>query len=343
MARSLRPALIGALLSSLVAVAVPSVAFADPAGPTDYLSEIRSVDPVTPSIEVDVLGGDSFVQLRVDDGTEVVVFGYQSEEYLWFRADGTVLENRNAPSTYTNDDRFGGAVPPPNATADAEPDWEEVASGGRYSWHDHRAHWMQTIRPAGKQVGDQIVEGVIPLVVDGADVDVTVISTWKPEPSPVPAVFGAAAGLALVGAVLWAWRSGRRWTLFPAPLAVLALVVGGIQYLSLPSETGPRLVWWALPTIALVAALVQVAADALSRTFLARAAMLVAGVQLVVWGVIKSDGLSAALIPTDAPDWLDRFATAAAVSGGVALAALALWTLFASSATRSRTSVPADS
>lgn len=339
MARSLRPALFGALLSSLVAIAVPSVVFADPAGPTDYLSEIRSVEPSTSTIEVDVLGGDSFVQLRVDDGTEVVVVGYQSEEYLWFRADGTVLENRNAPSTYTNDDRFGGAVPPPNATADAEPDWEEVATGGRYSWHDHRAHWMQTIRPAGKDVGDQIVEGVIPLVVDGADVDVTVISTWKPEPSPVPAVFGAAAGLALVGAALWALRSGRRWSVVTLPLAVLALVVGGIQYLSLPSETGPRFLWWVLPAIAVAAAVVAIASAGRGNVFATRAASLVVGVQLVVWGSIKRDGLSAALIPTDAPGWLDRLATASALVGGAALTALALWILFAPSAT----SAPAPS
>ncbi|MEP6299688.1 MAG: hypothetical protein ABJ382_20395, partial [Ilumatobacter sp.] len=188
-----RSSWVGLLVAVVALVLLPSTAFADPAGPTDYLSEVRSIEPATPGIEVNVLGGDSFIQLQVATGTDVIVVGYQSEDYLWFRADGTVLENRNAPSTYTNDDRFGGAVPPANATVDAEPDWEEVASGGRYSWHDHRAHWMQTIRPAGKQVGDQIVEGVIPLVVDGSEVDVTVISTWQPEPSPASAIGGAAA------------------------------------------------------------------------------------------------------------------------------------------------------
>ena len=152
MTRPDRPSLVGVLVGLLAVALLPTTAFADPAGPTDYLSEILEVEPTTPTIDLDVLGGDSFVQLQVEDGTEVLVVGYQSEEYLWFRADGTVLENRNAPSTYTNDDRFGGAVPPATATVDAEPDWEPVASGGRYAWHDHRAHWMQTIRPAGKQV-----------------------------------------------------------------------------------------------------------------------------------------------------------------------------------------------
>ena len=329
MVRAPCPPLLGVLVALLAVLMFPGTALADPAGPTDYLSEIRSIEPSTPSIHVDVLGGDSFVQLQADTGTEVFVVGYQSEDYLWFRSDGTVLKNRNAPTTYTNDDRFGGAVPPSNASVDAEPDWQEVATGGRYSWHDHRAHWMQTIRPAGKQVGDQIVEGVIPLVVDGAEVDVTVISTWKPEPSPLPTAAGAVAGLALVGIAVWAWRSNRRWVAAALPIAALAVIVGGLQYLSLPSETGPRFVWWVLPTIALVAAVAGAVAEWRGATFVARAAALVAGVQLVVWGLIKRDGLTAALIPTDAPAWLDRLATASALTGGAAFAALALWTLFA--------------
>jgi len=323
-----RATLLGALVALLAMLAFPGTAFADPAGPTDYLSEIRGVEPATASIQVDVLGGDSFVQLQAEPGTEVFVVGYQSEDYLWFREDGVVFENRNAPSTYTNDDRFGGAVPPANATADAEPDWHEVATGGRYSWHDHRAHWMQTIRPAGKQVGDQIVEGVIPLIVDGAEVDVTVISTWQPEPSPISGVVGAVLAAAAVACSAFLYRARRQWGWTVAPLAVLALGVGVAQFTSLPSETGPRLIWWVLPAIAAVAAIVATVSGRAKQQFVVMAAVLVAGVQLAIWGLVKRDGLTAALIPNDAPGWLDRFATAAALTGGVGFAALALWALF---------------
>ncbi|MFK7917022.1 MAG: hypothetical protein AB8G14_03000 [Ilumatobacter sp.] len=318
----------GLLLGLVAALALPGLAFADPAGPTDYLSEIRSVEPATPSIELAVLGGDSFVELDVELGTEVIVLGYQSEDYLWFRPDGTVLENQNAPSTYTNDERFGGVLPPANATVDAEPDWSQVASDGRYSWHDHRAHWMQTIRPAGKQVGDQIVEGVIPLIVNGNDVDVTVISTWKPEPSPLPSIAGGVASLAAVLAAGFAWRAGRRWVVVALPVAAFAFASGVWQFTSLPSETGPRLVWWVLPAIAIVAAIVGVVAEVRSSTFVARSAALIAGVQLAIWGFVKRDGLTAALIPTDAPGWFDRLSTAAALAGGVGLAVVALLALF---------------
>lgn len=310
------------------ALSVGSPAAADPAGPTDYFSEIRSVEPATPSIELAVLGGDSFVQLIASPGTEVMVLGYQGEDYLWFQPDGTVVENQNAPSTYTNDDRYGGGDIPATASADAEPDWEEVASSGQYSWHDHRAHWMQTIRPVGAQVGDQIVEGIIPLVVDDVDVDVTVISTWKAEPSNVPALAGVLLGLAAAAGGVALWRSRQQWQLAAIPLAVLALAVGAIQFTSLPSETGPRLVWWLFPAIATVSVAVAAVAGRFRSEFVAGGAALVAGVQLVMWGLIKRDGLTAALIPTDAPGWLDRLATTAALTGGVGVAALALWVLF---------------
>ena len=55
---------------------------------------------------------------------------------------------------------------------------------------------------------------------------------------------------------------------------------------------------------------------------------MIAAVELILWGLVKRDGLSAALIPTDAPGWLDRFATTFALVGGVAIAGLSLWVLF---------------
>jgi len=57
---------------------------------------------------------------------------------------------------------------------------------------------------------------------------------------------------------------------------------------------------------------------------------------------VKRDGLSAAIIPTDAPFWLDRFATAFALAVGVAIAALALWWLFAVPASKVASADPAS-
>ena len=310
----------------VLAAAFSTPAFADPAGPTDYRSEVVSVDPATADIEVEIIGGDSFVQLTAQPGTDVIVVGYRGEPYLWFRPDGTVAENRNAPTTYQNLSRYGSDAPA-GADPEAAPDWHQVASDHRWAWHDHRAHWMQDTRPLGASPGDQILEAVVPLVVNDAEVSVTVASTWQPAPSAMPAWLGAiAGGLAALG--WWATRRrGHPAMAWLVPPAALALAVGAWQYLSLPSETGPRLVWWALPAVAVVCAIAATLLER-ARGFWADAAMLLVGVELAIWGWVKRDGLSAALIPTDAPGWLDRFAVAAAFTSGVGFAALALWALF---------------
>jgi hypothetical protein len=331
------------LAGIILALGVGTPAAADPAGPTDYRSEVVAIEPPTESVSLEVIGGDSFLQLEARPGAEVFVLGYQGERYLWFRPDGAVLENRSAPSTYINAARYGGGDIPPEASPDAEPDWHQVGDGHRWAWHDHRIHWMQRSRPLGRSAGDRILESVVPLEVDGSAVAITVTSTWQQPPSAAPMWLGGLAGVATV-AGSWALRGRRSRMLLDVPPAVLALVVGAWQFLSLPSETGPRLVWWVLPAIATACAVVAVAAGLQGRVFAARAATVLVGVELSIWGWIRSDGLTAAIIPTGAPGWLDRFSVALAIVAGLGLAVLMLWELFwppERDRPRTGTSVPA--
>jgi hypothetical protein len=336
----IRRVLTAIVLGLVVALVGASPASADPAGPTDYRSEVIAVEPETATITTAIIGGDSFFELTVAPGSEVVVVGYQGEDYLWFRADGTVLENRNSPSVYLNEDRFGGGEVPSTATADAEPDWVRVGGDGHYAWHDHRAHWMQEARPFGRGPGDRILESVIPLVVDGAEVDVTVVSTWQPAASPLPAIVGGLLGVAS-GAVAFLLRRRGTSALWAATPAVGFAVVAGVwQFRSLPPETGPRAVWWILPVIALASTVVGLV---LARhPFVGDAATLVVGAELAVWGFVKRDGLTAAIVPTDAPGWLDRFATTFAAGTGVALVAVAVWFLFVAPPTADEVSAPRE-
>ena len=187
---------------------------------------------------------------------------------------------------------------------------------------------MQSARPFGLEAGDQILEAVIPIVVDGETVEVTVISTWQPAPSPLAMWLGVVAGLG-VGVGAWFLRGGRIPAIAASvPLVVLAVVVGAAQYLSLPSATDPRPIWIVLPLIAAVSAAAGLVLAVRGMRFAADAAMLLVGVELAVWGFVKRDGLGAAIVPTDAPFWLDRFTTAAALVGGVMLVAIAIWSLF---------------
>ena len=321
-----RRSAVALVIFGLVGLASAGTVSADPAGPTDYQSEILSIDPPTSAVTFEVIGGDSFIQLTVDPESEVVVVGYFGEPYLQFLPGGMVQENRNSPTTYQNEERYGSDAPD-FAQPDADPDGVTVADDRTYAWHDHRAHWMQPIRPAGKSPGDRIVEQVIPLVVDGVEIDVTVISTWQDEPSMLPAALGVVIGAISVGSAFWLSRRNPSWAVALVPVAGLAAVAGSWQYTSLPTETGPRVIWVLLPSIALLASL---AAAALGRRapFAAVAAALLAASQLAIWALVKRDGLTAAIVPTDAPQWFERMSLTAAFVVGVGGVAIAGFQLF---------------
>ncbi len=317
------------VLAVLAGVLAPaSAVFADPAGPTDYRSEVIGVDPPTAGISVAILGGDSFIELTVEQGTDAVVIGYRGEPYLWFRPDGTVLENRLSPSTYLNAERYGTDFPD-FADPDAPPEWREVGSDGRWSWHDHRGHLMQPVPPFGTQPGDRILEAVVPLVVDGSDVDVTVISTWEPEPSSAPIWIGALLGVfvALLAGITLS-RGGPVAAVAIIP-AAFGLIAGGWQYMSLPAETGPRLTWWLLPLLAGLAGACALLPFVRDDRVIAPVLLLLAGGLLVGWSWMRLDGLTAAIVPTNAPNWFDRGATVGVLMGGVAMGMFAVWELVA--------------
>lgn len=294
---------------------------ADPAGPTDYRSEITGYEPSVDGVQLNVIGGDSFVQLTVEPGVQVEVVGYGGEPYLRFSADGVVEENQLSPATYLNADRYAVAAIPETTSVSAEPEWQEVASDGSYSWHDHRAHWMNPEPPPGAHPGDQIVEGVIPLVVDGMEVDVTVISIWEETQFHWSAVVGIVVG-SILG--IYAVRRGElkptaRVTLF---FGLLAFWVALVAFLSVPGETAPSWIVWIVPLTSAVLCMPALRSDVGFRRFgaldaAAATLVLLAGVELVIWAVVRRDWLVAAVLPTSLPYWVDRMAVAAVLVGSL--------------------------
>ncbi len=323
---------LGRVLLAIVAcvLAAASPAAADPPGPTDYRSTVVGLEPDPGgAVQGRLIGGDSFFELTVAAGTEVVVLGYQGEPFVRVAPDGTVERNERSPSRWLNDDRFGDRPVPADARADAEPDWRPVASGGTYAWHDHRAHWMSPTHPPGAEPGDTVLEAVIPLMVDGGQVEVVVRSVLLAAPSPLPAIVGvvlATAGLALAVLVIrrpWAVPGlGALW-------AALALVTGGWAYLSVPRITGPSLTLWVGPLIALIAlGVAAVLADRGPRSQIVRLACLLLGAyELVWWTWTRRTALSRSLIPSDAPAALDRATLAASAVTGVTMGLVALLTV----------------
>jgi hypothetical protein len=323
----IRRAIGAAMISAACVIAGPGVVLADAAGPTDYRSEVVAIDPATPAVDVTIEGGDAFVRIAVAEGHEVVVLGYAPDEepYLRIGVDGAVEHNLRSFATYYNEERFGGDDIPAIVDNSAPPDWQRIGDGGRWAWHDHRAHWMGTEPPIGLEPGDSLPSQSIPILVDGARVEIEVRTTLQDEPSIWPALFGILVGLQVV--FLGALLGPATTTLASLVLSVAALVVGVTQFRSLPAETGPLLTWWLLPAIAVAAAVAIVVTY--GRSVLLRSGLLAfAAALLVVWAFRRRSGLSRAVLPTDLPFWLDRCITAAVLAGSVALLVLAVRDMF---------------
>lgn len=173
---------LGALAVVCSALALAPAATAD-GGSLNYRSKLVSVAPGVKGLTVTVVDGDDAVELRNATGKNVLIPGYENEPYLRFLTNGRVEINVNSPAKYLNEERYGGVKVPKGADAKAKPRWELVAQGGRYTWHDHRIHWMSTDKPpqvkdAGKLA--KVFDWVVPIGVGGERVKASGTLWWVP-------------------------------------------------------------------------------------------------------------------------------------------------------------------
>ena len=306
MTQALRRLLVACAAVAALGLAAAPAAMADAAGPTDYNTVITAIEPSNDSFEITMIGGDSFVGLEQQKPVEIIVLGYQAEQYLRFAPNGEVFENRRAPSTWLNQERYGNEDAPAFADAEAIPQWKLVADNGRYSWHDHRSHWMNPAKPPGAVPGDQILEATIPLVVDGERVTVTVESYLLDSPSWWPIVLGVMGALGL-GITIMRSHSRLIRMLVGAAVALWATAFGWIAYGSVPVETQPSRLLWLLPLIAALALLLAAAVrNRLATTVYLDGLAVAAGAALVAWALHPRQGaLRRSLIPSDAPAGLE--------------------------------------
>ena len=292
----------------LAVVGPAAPAAADPARPTDYRSTVEDVVPSVDGIEIRVVGGDAFLEVVAAPGHEVTVAGYQNEPYLRFLSDGVVERNRRSPATALNETRYGNE-PAAGSDPEAPPEWEEVASGGEYAWHDHRIHWMTLDDPAVAP-GEVVLEWTVPLTVDGESVEVEGTLVREAPVSPWPWV---AVAVAVAGAlVAFGWRRKGWAAIGPAAVTVLvcsaiATALGGIEWLAAPTGTGPSPLVVALPVAGLGAAVVSVV-EAQRRRRIEVAALAAAGSVALVggWALYRLAVLWKPVLPTPLSENLER-------------------------------------
>jgi hypothetical protein len=296
-------AVLAGALSALVVMPAP-LAFADPPAPGDVRSTVEGITPVVDGVTAEIVGGDSFLRLRVAPGREVVVAGYEGEPYLRFRPDGVVEVNRRSPASVLNESRFGGD-PGSGTDAEAPPAWDEVASDGSYEWHDHRTHWMAATRPE-----PPVRTWAVPIRVDGVGAEITGRYRYEAPPNGWPWLIGITV-LAVV-AVVAGRRSWRGLCLAVAASAV-ALGVYGLALARLPGGTS-GVVTSLLALLALAGAIGAVTSPAARRGPLLAGA----GVALVVAAWREVDVLWHSVLTTSWPPALERIAVGFALAGGVA-------------------------
>jgi hypothetical protein len=311
-----------ALLGGLVLVVLTAApAAADPAGPSDFRSEVTGIQPAAKGVHAEIRGGDTYLEVTVDRGHDVVVEDYNGDPYLHYRGDGTVQRNRNSPATYLNNSRKGTGTVPPNAKEGATPDWETVAHNGTYAWHDHRVHWMSEVSPPVAR--GQVVTGAydpwkVPIVADGAQVEVQGILTYEKTTTPIP--FFA---LLLVAGGLLGWFGRKRAVVAAAGAltvaSVLAIVVGRADWASNPGGGNPLL--WMLPVVSLVCGAVALVPRLKAAAVVGTLASVAC---LSAWVLLRFDVLTKPVLPTSLPYWLDRATTAGALGLCIAAAYLAV-------------------
>jgi hypothetical protein len=313
------------LLATVVVLSTASPAAADAAGPSDFRSEVDAITPAVEGVTAEIRGGDSFLEVSVDDGRTVIVEGYGGEPYLRFSSDGTVERNRLSTATYLNDDRDGSVTIPPevsDAGPDAEPEWESIAEGGTYAWHDHRVHWMEDASPSvarGQAVPGAYDPWRVPIVVDWSTAVIEGTLVYEESVSPLPYLGVAVIVAGLV--VLWGRKPGIRLVAgLLAGVSLAAVVVGWADYSSTPDGGGNPL-HWVLAAFALVT---SAAAVALARRPVGVVFTLASVAALAGWALFRIEVLFKPVLPTELSYALDRTVVALALGVSVGAAVVAI-------------------
>lgn len=313
-------------VAATVVFAAPAAA--DPATPTNFISEVTGTDPALPlGVEVLVIGGDAFLELTVPEGhtAEVPDYGDGEITYLRYLADGTVERNDRSAAAMVNTSRYGSNAGP--FDPDAEPSWSVVSNNGRYAWHDHRIHWMSKVTPATGPDGLVDLGGPdgsweVPLIIDGSDTTVT--GQLRLVDGPSPWLWFLLTGLVAVTVVAgWAWKSRAQLTdgLHAAVVAYVAsagaVTAAAAEWRFSPPDSGASPVY---PAMAVAAAVVALAMIALGNRPSLMPLKAAAASLLVAWGLLRIGVWSNTMLPTSLSFTLDRALTSVAVGVGLGMA-----------------------
>ena len=226
-----------AALACLLVGLVPGVASAHGRGSdaTNFRSRVTEA-PDIDGVRWRVLGGDELIELSVTGDHEVIVIGHYDEPYLRLNADGA-FENRRSPTVPLHRERYRTEIPAGEAgeyDAEAPPEWVRVSAEPRWSWHDHRIHWMS---PRGPDVTGETVlnpRWAIPVRIDGRPAVVAGELRWIPPPPWWPwLALGLVVSLPALAGLRGRASAEATPPAWPAALRPAAAVLGALALVNL--------------------------------------------------------------------------------------------------------------
>ncbi len=301
--------------------------------PTNYRASIVSVTPAAPGVTIRVIDLGAKLELTNRSGTEVIVLGYEGEQYLRIGPAG-VFENLHSSATYVNRSLKGGVIPDGVDTKpDAAPKWRKVSGGHSARWHDHRAHRMQPGLPpqVASDPGAFHHIGVdhVKFVHDGTTSDATLTLDWVPGPSGVPWIPVIVVSFLLgLAAVLVA----RMWRVLALLLGTLVIVdaAHAIAYeIARPGSNAAKALQFVGGTFVSILVWLAVVPTVIGvwrrRPEALYGVVFVSLMVALVGGVSDLSSLWHSQLPSTGPHVLTRLeiALVLGIGGGVALGALA--------------------
>lgn len=181
-------------------------------GSPDFLTRVDRITPATDGIRIDVINRDDSLELVNDSGEDVVLEGYDDEPYARIDADGTVAVNTRSPAYHLNDERYGDVEVPDGVDGSGAPDWKVLRDDGRFTWHDHRMHWMSEEPPEAVRDVDErreVFEWDIPMTVGGEPGEISGTLFWTPGPA-TPVAFIVVGSVVVLGGCAAALVAARR-------------------------------------------------------------------------------------------------------------------------------------
>lgn len=298
---------------------------------SNFVSTITADTGGASGLEWRIVDGDARIELSNRADVTVTVLGYDGEPYLRFSPDGTVEENRRSPAATRNRTRFDELPIPGDADSTAPPEWSVVGGDHRYTWYDHRIHWLEPTRPT--IVTDEAVETLvfswsIPYEIAGSDgsdaitesAAVTGELRWIPDRSwRVPLLVTLGLFVAVVAvAIATTLPSGGAWPGLARPVAaIVAAVLAAntirvVDDIAAADATLAQDVFLGVITTLALAAIGLLASRSRTGTGLWFLTIAAAGVlTMLVFGGESFGQITAPNLVTTLPAWVRRWTVAA--------------------------------